>query len=221
MNETAKIFKTREFMRVKRILIILTMFLTASLRGQSNSVISMLSPKLRQFLVQHPAAQKCLNSAVEGAFTNRTVQIYYFYTDNQLAARYYHYYPAEGQVVVAIRENEQSSDEFIGLLFELLNSKNERIFTELFRKATSGEISRTDFATEILKAEFQAVIKTRDSLKLFKLTDHEILTSDYYATFSKCPDKFEDYLAYSKKLSPDRDVFREYELKFDLLQKKE
>lgn len=206
-------------MNKKLVLLLSTVWLSLSGHAQTNTTLSMLSPKLREFLAAHAAASHGLNTALAEAFVNRKVHIFYFYTDNDTADRAYHMYPSADRVVVAVRENQEPADEFICLFFELLNSTNEKSFEALFRKASAGELSREAFANEVLKLEFKSLIKTRDLLGSFKFKKSEIQTSYEYDHFLKCPDKFEDFTAYAKTLNPQRDVFKEYESKYDLLRK--
>ena len=65
----------------------------------------------------------------------------------------------ESVVLITIRENQQPADEFICLIFEALNSEGEKHFQEIIKRAEPGILSRTNFASEILKVEFEAVKK--------------------------------------------------------------
>jgi hypothetical protein len=81
-------------------------------------------------------------------------------------------------------------------------------------------VSRSEFAKEMLKIEFEADKKTQRMLATLKFTKKEIANSHYYPAFAELPTEFEDYLTWIKKRSPQRDAFKEYELKYDWLQKK-
>ena len=180
----------------------------------------MASPKLRQFLAKHPEASKSLTNSLYQAFGHKVVQLYYFYSDNDAVPRASHYYPTESAVGIIIRENQQPSDEFICLLFELLNSGGEKQFKELFRKAESGEISRTNFAQEMLKVEFTAAKTTRDLLRTLKFGKKEIAESYYYNRFIDCPDEFNNFVDYCRRVSsPNRDPIKDFEEKYDGLRK--
>ena len=206
-------------MRRKIIILFLLLLLCLSSWAQQNNFLGGASPKLRQFLTDHPAATKLLTNTLSEAFSNRTVHLYYFYSDDESIARAFHYYQYESSVVIAIRENQQPSDEFICLVFEMLNSEGETRFQEISEKAASGTISRTNFPIEILKVEFEAVKRIHDLLGNLKLNEKEVDESYYYNRFTQCPNKFEDFLSYTKKVSPHRDPIKEYEAKYDLLRR--
>ena len=130
------------------------------------------------------------------------------------------YYPSDSELGVIIRENQDPADEFIGLLFELLNSEGERRFQELFQQARAGTISKRDFTQEVLKHELKAVKRTRDVLVSLKFRKGAVSKSHSYKQFLECPDTFEDFVQYTKKISPaKRDVFGEYDAKYDALRK--
>jgi hypothetical protein len=211
-------------MQKKIIILFLPLLLCVSSWAQQTNVLNSnysVSPKLRQFIIDHPGASKMLTKALSEAFSNRTVQLYYFYSDDESIPRAYHYYPSESVVGICIRENQQPVDEFITFLFEVLNSEGEKHFQEIIQKAKSGTISKTNFATEILKVEFEAVKRTRDLIGNLKLNKKEISESDYYNRFVECPNKFEAFLSYTKKVSlhGDRDSIKDYETQYDLLRK--
>jgi len=181
----------------------------------------MASPKLREFLSAHPAALQSLTNILSRAFAERTIQLYYFYSDDESAARASHYYQSDSVVGIVIRENQQPADEFICLVFEVLNSESQKLFQELMRKAESGAISRMDFAEEMLRVEFKAVQAIRDLLGTFRLSKREMSKSYHYKLFNETPKRFEDFLAYTKKISvPERDVLEEYKVKYDALRKR-
>lgn len=207
-------------MQKKIIILFLSLLLCFSSWAQQTNILSSASPKLRQFLIDHPTASKLLTNTLSEAFSDRTVQLYYFYSDDESVARAVHYYPHESAVVIAIRENQEPSDEFFCLIFEMLNSEGEKRFQRIFKKAASGTMSRTDFANEMLKVEFEAVKRMRDLVGNLKFNDKEIAKSHYYKRFIECPNKFEDFLAYTEKLSsPHQSPAKEYEAQYDLLRK--
>jgi hypothetical protein len=207
-------------MYMKPIIFLFLLFLYTSSWGQERNILDMVSPKLQQFLIGHSAASELLTNVLSEAFSNRTVQLYYFYSNDKSNPRASHYYPDESVVGITIRENQQPSDEFICLIFEAMNSESERSFQELVHKAESGDISRADFARKMLKVEFKAVKRMRGLISNVKLSDKEIADSYYYNRFVECPNKFEDFLTYAKRISPsERDPVKEFEAKYDLLQK--
>jgi hypothetical protein len=204
----------------KTICFLLLLFgLCASSPAQEGTILNTVSPKLRQFLTKNPAAFRILTNTLAEAFARRTVQVYYFYSDDESIARAYHYYPDESVVGIVIRENQQPLDEFLCLVFESLNSTGQKSFLELRAKAGSGEISKTAFPREVRRVEFNAIRRTRDLLAGLKLRKGETLKSYFYKRLRDCPDDFEAFLLYNKKVSPQRDATQHYEMMYDLLQK--
>jgi hypothetical protein len=194
----------------------------ASSWAQSNSIINETSPKLKKFLLDNPQAEKIFTNAISTAFSNKTVQLFYFYSDDKSQARAYHFYPktvGSPDVMLCIRENQTPLDEFITTLFETLNTKKENAFAELSQDAYSGAITKEQFAKGILRNEFEATKSVQSILLELKLGTNELNGSYYYSKFSQCPTDFDDFLAYSKKVSQNRDVMKEYELKYDSLRK--
>jgi hypothetical protein len=203
---------------LKRLSLILLVVLSCiSLRAQGTNIYSMMSPKLRQFLAGHPEVSSSLSKVLSDAFSNRTVFLYYFYTDDKSVARASHYYPNESSVGIAIQENQQPSDQCICLIFEMLNSEGEKRFYELTEEAQTGSISRADFARGMLRQEFQAVKKMQKLLRDFKLSKTEIAESHYYKAFIGCPNTFEAFLNYSTSAVSERDAIKDYEQEYDLL----
>ena len=178
------------------------------------------SPKLQQFLVLHPDAKQILTTLISQTFSNKIVQLYYFYTDDESTPKAAHYYPREGVVGIVVRENQQPLDEFTCLTFEVINAQGEKRFREIYQMAESGQISKSDFAEEIMKEEFKAVKKARNFLKQLKPSEKEKSKTTLYMHFLHSPDKFEEFLVYSKKvLSPERDPIEEYKKQYDLLRR--
>ncbi|HXI68995.1 MAG TPA: hypothetical protein VNN22_01420 [Verrucomicrobiae bacterium] len=183
-----------------------------------------VSPKLSQFIIDHPQASKLLTNILSEAFSNRTVQLYYYYSDDKSIPSAFHYYPSESVVGITIRENQLPSDEFISLVFEVLNSESEKHFQDLYQKAQLGSISRTNFAQEIMKVEFKAAKRTRDLIGSLKLSDKEMAESKQCRRFIECPNEFEDFLSYTEKVNQitnalRRDPIKEYEMQYDSLRK--
>jgi len=177
----------------------------------------MASPKLRQFLTANPEASRMLSNVLSEAFSNRTVQLYYFYSEDESVARACHYYPDESSVSIRVRENQQPCDEYIILIYEMLNSEGEKRFRKIFHEAQSGTVTKEDFIRSILQQEFEAYKRTQSLLKTFKLGKGEIAKSYYYNRFFHMPGDFEEFLAYQKKVSPKRDPVKEYGSQYDYL----
>lgn len=203
-------------MRKSIALILLTILLSTSCSAEADGVLKMVSPKLKLFLADHSAASRQLVVAISESFTNRTVQLYYFYSDDETRPRALHYYPDESVVGIAIRENQEPCDEYICLFFEVLNSQGEKRFKDLAEQAKAGIVSKKDFVRGIMRQEFQAVMRVRGLLADLKLSAKEKITSYYFKKFADCPDDFEAYLAYKPK-GVTRDPIKEYEQSYDSL----
>ena len=198
------------------------LFMCWASSAQETNLLGACSPKLRKFLTDHPVALKELNHAFSGAFTGRTVRLNYFYSDDEHEPRAFHLYPQTAglpDVYICVRENQLPLDEFTSMLFEILNSKGEPRFEQLFKDAKAGTISRSEFARAILKVEFEAAKTTRDLLGRLELGKKDIAKSYYYGRYRELPDDFEGYLLYIKRVSPKMDAIGGYELQYDSLRK--
>src|SRR5271167_2793647 len=105
--------------------ILLAILSCISSQAQGTNIYSMMSPQLREFLATHPGASKSLSDTFSEAFSNRVVQLYYFYTDDESGPQALHYYLNESSVVIGIRENQEPGDQCYCLIFEILNSEGE------------------------------------------------------------------------------------------------
>jgi hypothetical protein len=206
-----------------RILGFLFLLVCASSLAQTNDIIRTASPKLKKFISDHPESGKTLDNALSTAFSNRTCCLFYFYSDTESEPRAFHYYPQSAglpEVVICVRENQNAIDEFITVFYEIVNSKNEIGFAKINQDAGLGTITREQYAERILQLEFEAAKAVRSTLLTLKFEKKETDASYYYRKFTECPTTdFQTFLSYSKKVSPQRDAFKEYELKFDSLQK--
>lgn len=191
-------------------------------RAGGTNIFSVMSPDLRQFLATHPGASESLSNTLSEAFAGRSIQLYYFYSDDQNVARAFHYYPDASSVGIVIQENQQPSDQSICLIFEMLNSEGEKQFQALSEQAQAGTISKTNFVIGILRQEFEAVQRMKALLPHFKLSKLEMAKSHYYMLYLDCPNTFDGFLSYSKhlwssgKYVSDRIVY--YEQQYDSLQ---
>jgi len=158
-----------------------------------------MSPQLSRFLAAHPGASNSLFDALSEAFSNRTVQLYYFYTVDESVPRAVHYYLNESSVVIGIREDQEPSDQCFLLIYEILNSEGEKRFNQLMEEAHSGKISRTDFAKEMTRQEFQAAKRIKKLLPDFKLSKTEVAKSNYYQAAVECPETFDAFLNYQMR----------------------
>lgn len=192
----------------------------ADTAASANDLHLMCSPKLRKLLEEHESAAQSLSNAVAEAFSHRSLRLYYMYSTDEAAPPASHYYPDQGVVAILLVENQEPIDEFITLLYEVINSKGEKRFKELCDRAITGDISRTNFAYEVLRMEFKAAKETRDVLRSVSFNKSEISKSHQYTRLALCPDDYVEYLAYTEKLGfPKRDPIAEEELKYDSLRR--
>lgn len=204
----------------KLCLILLVLLLCVSSLAQGTNLYSTMSPQLREFLSEHREVANALSNVlgeVSEMFSNRTVQIYYFYSDDKSVARASHYSPDWYRSVIGIKENQQPSDECLCLIFELLNSESDKQFGEICQKAASGNITRADFAREMLRQEYHAVRKMQKLLQDFKFGQSGFTDSDYYKAFVNCPDTFDAFLNFSSSAVSERNAFKEYQPEYDAL----
>jgi hypothetical protein len=203
----------------KRFLILVFLFVTCVLcPAEEMNFLAGISPKLRKLVTGNAAAMSVLTNACSSAFRTNSVQLVYFYSEDDSRPRAVHYYPhtvGQADVMLCIRENQEPWDEFISIVFELLNSKNENRFEVLFERAKAGSIGKTEFAMGVIRIEFDADIVTRDLLKGMKLSRREKARSYFYNRFLGCPDGFEDFLGYQRKVSPRRDLVKQYEAMYE------
>jgi hypothetical protein len=205
----------------KRFISLLTAFFALiTCRAQETNLLTALSPKLRSFVAANPGAMNELNRVYCSTFRTNTVQLTYFYSEDHSKPRAFHFYPHTADmadVVLCIRENQQPLDEFIDILFELLNSKNQSRFEALCEQAKAGSIQRRNFALAILRIEFESDLAVRKVLGEMRLTRKQKAESYYYDRIANCPSNFEESLTYRRKVSPQRDMIREYETQYDAL----
>jgi hypothetical protein len=177
------------------------------------------SPELTKFLLNHPATSLVLsNTFAETSFTHK-VEIYYYYTVDESTPKAHHNYLGESSTLgIFVCENQPACDQCICILFELLNSKGEKRFRELWALAESGGISKENFAKEILRQEFQAVRETQNLIQKFDLKPEDVAKSKSYTQFMQSPNDFETFLAYSQKLSQGGDQ-KAYEELYDKIRK--
>jgi hypothetical protein len=206
-------------MRVAIAQMLLAVLLSTSSQAQTSNIFSMVSPKLKQFLTAHPEASLAMSNVLSEAFPNRTVQLFYFYSDDESTARASHYYQDESSVGIIIRENQQPCDECMCLIYEMLNSEGEKRFLELTEQAKSGAVSKEGFVMGIKQQEFQADMKMQNLVRKFRFSEKEKAESYFYNRVIHEPSNFEESLSYAKKVSPKRDQIKDYEQEYDYLQK--
>jgi hypothetical protein len=199
---------------MKFALILLSVLVGIELQGQNS-----FSPKLTEFLLSHPKTSLALSNVFAAASSEHTVEIYYFYrTDDSGPSARHHYLGDSSTVGIFVRANQPTPDECISILFEVLNSKGEKRFKELWALAKAGGISKADFARETLRQEFQAALAACNIIRTFDLKPQEIAESRSYSVFLNTPDDFDGFLARSQKISQGGDQ-KAYEELYDKIRK--
>src|SRR5215831_10905831 len=162
------------------------------------------SPKLTKLLNDYPAALKVLTNSFAETFTNRSVGVFYYYSHDDSEPRASHFYPATygcPDVCICVEENQHPLDEFITLLYETLNARGEPKFKKLAEDAGAGTVSKDEFVRGLLKIEFEATSRTRELLLSLSFKKKDIRGSYYHKLSMGCPQDFEGFLTYTKKLS--------------------
>jgi hypothetical protein len=191
-------------MITKFVSVFLTVLLCVSSWGQDSMTLSRVSPKLRKFLDGHPGAAKTLSKTLSEAFSNKTIELYYFYTDDEtvpMGDHFYDHIAGKTWVTILIRENQEPCDEYVSFEFEALNSEGEQRFEELEGMAKAGTISKPDFVRGIEKQELAASLKMQSILGRLQLSKKEIAKSHFYNKFLDCPSNFDEFISYRNKFT--------------------
>jgi len=209
------------FMNKHLLALPLLLLALVSCPAQGTNLLLACSPKLRKLVATHPEAFTVFTNACCLATRTNSVALIYFYSEDESQARGRQFYPhtaGQPDVVICVRENQQPWDEFICVVGELLNVLSRPQYEELLARAKSGAISRNDFPREINRVEFQrTILPLRDLLARMKLTNKERGQSYFYSRFVGFPNEFDAYLSYLKKVSPHRDLTRQYQQEYDQL----
>ncbi len=155
---------------IRSVVVALFCLFCAEAHSKGDEFLDMVSPKQRSFLRENPKALKTLNTVVAEAFATRSVQIYYYYSSDKTRPIASHYYPTDSAVGIIIKAEQEALDEYLSILFECINSHGEPRFKRIFESAQKGEISRREFALEILKVEFEALGKMKGLLEGLNLS---------------------------------------------------
>jgi len=104
-----------------------------------------------------------------------------------------------------------------------LNARGEPKFKKLAEDAGAGTVSKDEFVRGLLKIEFEATSRTRELLLSLSFKKKDIRGSYYHKLSMGCPQDFEGFLTYTKKLSAGRrfNVFGKYEDLYDALRKQQ
>jgi hypothetical protein len=190
--------------------------------AQETNLLISLSPKLRSLLTSNSDARSVLTGAWSAASRTNSVQVTYFYSEDETLPRAHHFYPhAAGMadVVLCIRENQEPLDEFACIFFELLNSRNQGRFEALVERARAGAIEKTEFVRSITRIEFESDLAVRDLFSQMTLTEKQKAQSYFYTRLLNCPSNFEEALVYRHKVSPNRNSEKKYGAAYDALRR--
>jgi hypothetical protein len=191
----------------------------AMLAGASAGAQNMFSPKLNQFLLDHPVISQTLSNAIVSASAGKRLEIYYFYAVGGSSPKSNHHYIGDLTTVgIFVQENQQPCDECICILFEILNSKREQKFLKLIGQAQAGTIKKEEFTKATMREEFEAVIETQELLLKWPPEEKARASCEDYEYFVNAPKRFEDFLAYCKKDSHGN-YQRGYEDLYEKIQK--
>jgi len=186
--------------------------------GEPTALVQMLSPKVRELIEQHIEVKQLLTDISLEATTNRSLVVYSFYSDDPAAAMAYHFSPDAKTIVIAVSENLQPVDQLIQLVFEMINSERDDKIQAICEQATLGRLGRQDFAVAVVKEEFAAYPKLLAFLSRLRLSKQEMEECVSYEQFVDAPQDFEAFVSYEKTGSlKGRDIFKEYEAKYDAL----
>lgn len=185
-------------------------------QGNLNAFWTGLSPKLTRFLSQEPAAGAAFSNVIATSLQGQTIQLYYFYSTNEMHPRAYHSYPAPNALIICVRENQEAMDEFLCLSYEAINSTNRRSYQELIDRATYGQIARLEFVKGMMLLEHSATRSMQNFLKQSGFNTNSTVASYYLLRFWNSPETFEAAVAYQRTNSP-RNLAEEYGQDFDRL----
>lgn len=184
--------------------------------AQDGNVESKFSPKLKAFLAEHPPASAALSNVISEALTGRSFELYYWYSEDQSLPKASHDYGDGSKVRIFLRENQPALDEFVSLLFEVVNSEGRKKFVELFERAKTRKISKQDYVRNVSLQEFEAAKKTRDLLHNLNFRPGEVASSWPYQLFLQCPNDFAMFFSVW-----GRDLTKLYEREYDATQRTE
>jgi hypothetical protein len=176
-----------------------------------------LSPKVRQFLLANPDTAKVMESVYDEAFTKRgkVLTLHYFYTECASCPGAAHFFEDDSVVMITVREDQAPLDEYLSIVFEMLNSMGEKRFRELEGKAIAGDISREDYVLETRRNEFLAFRRLKELVRPLKIPEVDAKQSLYYKSFSKYGN---DFGLFNDAISK-RTVKDDYDKDYDILRK--
>ena len=206
---------------MRKLILVLSFLITLStpIYAQEQCILGMVSPKLREFLATHQQAFQAFSNTTWECFSNRTLEIYYFYSDAKYRPDATHYYSSPTNVVMTIRENQEPLDEFICFIYEAKNSLNQQRFEAIFEEARTGKITKNEYAYKFDRIEFEASLVTKELLAKLKFSKREISKSRKYKAMMETSNKYEDRLSNLRNGSPLHHTYRQLKISddYDLL----
>jgi hypothetical protein len=186
---------------------------------QSTALVQMLSPKVREFIEHHSEVNELLTDAFREATTNRTMRVYYFYTEDVTVPPAFHSWTfSASNFVIFVRENDWPVDELTGIFFELINSQRDDKVQAIVQRAALGRIGRQDYVVAIAKEEFAAAPKLQAFLNRLRLSKQEMAECRDYQFFAGAPMDFETFMSHMKEASlKGRNYFGFYEEQYDAI----
>jgi hypothetical protein len=176
-----------------------------------------MSPPLRSLLASHPVLRKPLDQVISEMPPGSTLHLRYGEPWTASKPSCSHYYHGDG-VVVSMCTQMPAYDEYLGLYFEIANSLQRPRFEELFRRAQAGTISRDEFPIEVMKGEFIAMKRTTALVRRLPALKEQ-RTSRLQPLVGHCPDDFDRFLAYGKRVAPERHPVQDYQEAYDELRR--
>jgi tetratricopeptide (TPR) repeat protein len=197
------------------VILVLTM-LTKSVKADTSSdFLKTLSPELQQFLRENDSASKYLAGILEVQLRVRAFTV--IYTTNYFGSTACHVNKRPDLAEIWLSKGEEPLDEYLSLVYELLNSSHEEKFRNVREQASAKKISRRDFIREFIKIEQEAHLKLKADLRKLALSDKDIASSRQYELQLKMPDTFEEFYLGCKNVSDDWSPARDYSQMYDSL----
>lgn len=116
---------------------------------------------------------------------------------------------------IVVRKNQHALDEYVSILFEMINSINEASFLKLARDAETGKVSRSEFSLRALEIEHSSVCQTRDLIARLAFAEQDIGDSELYYSFLESPNGFRDFVAYIQRTGSRIDAVQVYLDQYD------
>src|ERR1700733_13041502 len=128
------------------------LILTCGLLCTSTKAQDTFSPQLIHFAESHPQGSNILmTEIIKTEHSSGNIQIFYFYTyDESVTTAHHNMFENGSGAAIFIRGGRPVVDEYLDILFEVLNMSGDKRFKELYQQAKMASISQTNFVTEIL-----------------------------------------------------------------------